>query len=242
MHRRTHAQQESIDYRAPRTDPLRALVIGASGGIGGALATALAGSGAEVTTLSRQTDGFELTEEASIAEAASKLAEHSFDRIVVATGALTIDGVPPETAFSRLTQDAMARSFAINASGPAMVIKHFAPLLPRKTPSVFAVLSARLASVGDNQLGGWMSYRAAKSALNQILRCAAIEYARKRPQAVMLALHPGTIPTAMTAPYARNRYTASPEEAAAQLLTVMDGCSPAENGGFFAYDGSTIPW
>jgi NAD(P)-dependent dehydrogenase (short-subunit alcohol dehydrogenase family) len=221
---------------------LRALVIGASGGIGGALASAFAEAGAEVTTLSRQTDGFELTEEASIAEAASKLAGHSFDRIVVATGALTIDGVPPETAFSRLTQDAMARSFAINASGPAMVIKHFAPLLPRKTPSVFAVLSARLASVGDNQLGGWMSYRAAKSALNQILRCAAIEYARKRPQAVMLALHPGTVPTAMTAPYARNRYTASPDEAAAQLISVMDGGAPAETGSFFAYDGSTIPW
>ena len=221
---------------------MRALIIGASGGIGSALATALAQAGAEVTTLSRQADQLELTDEASIAAAASKLAGRSFDRIIVATGALTIDGVPPETSFSRLDPDTMARSFAINASGPAMVIKHFAPMLPRKSPSVFAVLSARLASIGDNRLGGWMSYRASKAALNQVLRCAAVEYARKRPQAVLLALHPGTIPTALTAPYARGRYTASPEESAAQLLGVMAGCSTADTGGFFAYDGSAIPW
>ena len=221
---------------------MRALIIGASGGIGSALATALAQAGAEVTTLSRQADQLELTDEASIAAAASKLAGRSFDRIIVATGALTIDGVPPETSFSRLDPDTMARSFAINASGPAMVIKHFAPMLPRKSPSVFAVLSARLASIGDNRLGGWMSYRASKAALNQVLRCAAVEYARKRPQAVLLALHPGTIPTALTAPYARGRYTASPEESAAQLLAVMAGCSTADTGGFFAYDGSAIPW
>ena len=221
---------------------MRALIIGASGGIGSALATALAQAGAEVTTLSRQADQLELTDEASIAAAASKLAGRSFDRIIVATGALKIDGVPPETSFSRLDPDTMARSFAINASGPAMVIKHFAPMLPRKSPSVFAVLSARLASIGDNRLGGWMSYRASKAALNQVLRCAAVEYARKRPQAVLLALHPGTIPTALTAPYARGRYTASPEESAAQLLAVMAGCSTADTGGFFAYDGSAIPW
>ena len=221
---------------------VRVLIIGASGGIGSALATSFEQAGSEVTTLSRQADQFELTDEASIAAAASKLAGRSFDRIVVATGALTIDGVPPETSFSRLDPDIMARSFAINASGPAMVIKHFAPMLPRKSPSVLAVLSARLASIGDNRLGGWMSYRASKAALNQVLRCAAVEYARKRPQAVLLALHPGTIPTALTAPYARGRYTASPEQSAAQLISVMAGCSTADTGGFFAYDGSAISW
>lgn len=219
-----------------------ALIIGASGGIGSALAAAFEQAGSEVITLSRRADHFELTDEGSIAAAAERLAGRTFDRIVLATGALTIDGVPPETSFSRLDPAIMARSFAINAAGPAMVIKHFAPLLPRKHPSVLAVLSARLASIGDNRLGGWTSYRASKAALNQVVRCAAVEYARRRPQAVLLALHPGTIPTDLTTPYARGRYTASPQQAAAQLIAVMSGRSVADTGGFFAYDGSEIPW
>ena len=221
---------------------MHVLIIGASGGIGSAMATAFAQDGAEVTTLSRQDDQLELTDASSIAAAAGRLAGRSFDRIVVATGALTIDGVPPETSFSRLDADVMARSFAINATGPAMVIKHFAPLLPRKRPSVLAVLSARLASIDDNRLGGWMSYRASKAALNQVLRCAAVEYARRRPQAVLLALHPGTVPTDLTAPYARGRFTASPPQATAQLMAVMADRSVADTGGFFAYDGAAIPW
>ena len=218
------------------------LIIGASGGIGAALAASFTASGAAVSTLSRREDGLELTDEGSIIAAAAALKGRQFDRIVVATGALTIDGTPPETSFSRLTPEAMARAFAINATGPALVIKHFAPMLPRKRPAVLAVLSARLASIGDNRLGGWMSYRASKAALNQLLRCASVEYARRRPQAALIALHPGTIPTAMTAPYARGRYTATPVEAAAQLRAVMDGCTPTHTGGFFDYSGAEILW
>lgn len=221
---------------------MNVLIIGASGGLGGALVDAFTARGDTVTPLSRSTHGIELTDESTIAAAAAGLAGQRFDRIVAATGALTIDGTPPETSFSRLDPAVMARSFAINAVGPAMLIKHLAPLLPRKTPAVFALLSARLASIGDNRLGGWTSYRSTKAALNQIVRCAAVEYARKRPQAALIALHPGTVPTALTEPYARGRYTASPREAAGQLISVMNGCTAEETGAFFAYNGTPIPW
>ena len=136
----------------------------------------------------------------------------------------------------------MARVFAVNALGSALVLKHVSPKLTPSGRSVFATLSARLASIGDNGLGGWTSYRASKAALNQIIRCAAIELSRKRKQSVVVGLHPGTVETDMTRKFARGRYTASADEAAAQLLAVLDGLGPADSGGFFDYDGKTIPF
>jgi NAD(P)-dependent dehydrogenase (short-subunit alcohol dehydrogenase family) len=160
----------------------------------------------------------------------------------VATGALGIDGVRPERAFKRLDPDVMARAFAINAIGPAMLVKHLAPKLPRDAPCFFAALSARIGSIGDNGLGGWMSYRAAKAALNQTLRCAALEMKRSHKQSVVVALHPGTIETNLTRDYARGRFTATADAAASQLLDVIEGLSPAQTGTFWDYAGKPIPW
>ncbi|NJL18651.1 MAG: SDR family oxidoreductase, partial [Nitrospira sp.] len=145
--------------------------------------------------------------------AAARLAGRFFDLIFVATGILENDDARPEKSFAELSPEAMARVFAANAVGPALVFKHFAGLLPLKERSVIAVLSARVGSIGDNRLGGWMSYRASKAALNQIVRCAAIELKRTRPEAVALALHPGTIETALTEKYAKGRFTATPMNA-----------------------------
>lgn len=220
---------------------MRALVIGSSGGIGAALVAALAARGAEVTGLSRRGDGLDLTDEASVARAA---AAHPgpFDLVLDATGALEIDGHGPEKALAQIDPAAMAAQFAVNAIGPALLLKHFRDHLPREGRAVFASLSARVGSIGDNRLGGWVSYRAAKAAQNQILRCAAIEIARKRPEAIVVALHPGTVATPLTARYAGSHPTVAPEAAAANLLAVLDGLTPADTGGFFAWDGKTIPW
>ncbi|MCO4748438.1 MAG: SDR family NAD(P)-dependent oxidoreductase [Proteobacteria bacterium] len=218
------------------------LVIGASGGIGSAIEAEMRRRGFEVDGLSRSANGLDLADEASVIEAARSLSDARYDRIVVSTGVLTVRGTPPETSFRRLDPEIMARSFAVNTVGPALAIKHFAPLLRRDRLAVFAVLSARVGSIGDNRLGGWMSYRASKAALNQVLRCASIEFARKFPEACFAAVHPGTIPSELSTPYARDRFTATPTEAGRQLNDVMDGLSAADNGGFFAYDGSVIEW
>lgn len=217
----------------------RALLFGASGGIGSALADAL--SGTDLTTLSRSRDGFDLTDEASIADAAARI-HGSFDLIVDATGALEIAGNGPEKALDDIDPGAMAAQFAANAIGPALLLKHFAPKLAKDRRAVFATLSARIGSIGDNRLGGWYSYRASKAALNQIVRTAAIEIARRRPQAVVLALHPGTVETALTARYLGHRPAVTPAKAATNLLKVIAGLGPAESGGFFAWDGKPIPW
>lgn len=220
-----------------------ALVIGASGGVGNAVAKGIERMGGDVTRLSRAVDGLDLKDEHSIESAALYLAEsgRAFDLIFIATGVLDADS-RPEKSFEELTPRAMAQSFAVNTVGPALAVKHFAPLLSKESRSVFAALSARVGSVGDNRLGGWMSYRASKAALNQIMRCAAIEVARTLPAAIVVALHPGTIETPLTRAYARGRYTASPDEAAAQMLSTLARMTPDQSGGFYAYDGQEIAW
>ena len=134
----------------------------------------------------------------------------------------------------------MARAFAVNTIGPALLIKHFADLLPRQGRCVFAVLSARVGSIADNHLGGWYSYRASKAALNQVLRTAAIEAARRRPDSVFLALHPGTVRTPLSSPFTAPAQGSSPEHAAAALLSVMDNAT--QSGIFLDHQGLAVPW
>jgi NAD(P)-dependent dehydrogenase (short-subunit alcohol dehydrogenase family) len=212
---------------------MRTLVIGSSGGIGAALLAATGGIG-----VSRRADGLEVTDEASVARVAASL-DGPFARIIDATGALVIDGVAPEKAIGQLDPANMARHFAVNAIGTALLLKHFLPLLPHRGRCVFASLSARVGSIGDNRLGGWISYRAAKAAQNQILRVAAIEWARRNPEAVVVAVHPGTVRTPLTEAHAAGHPTVSAQDAAAKILRVLDG---AQTGRFYAWDGSEIPW
>jgi len=225
-------------------DKKTALVIGASGGIGRAVTAALTadpGYG-DVVAASRSEDGVDITDAASLDRFDAALGERAFDLIFIATGVLALDDAAPEKSFAAIEPGAMARIFAVNTIGVAQAIKFFGPRLRKDRRSVFAALSARVGSIGDNRLGGWMSYRASKAALNQILRCAAVELGRTSPQAIVAALHPGTIETDLTRRFARGRYTASPDEAAAQLLDVLDRLTPEQSGGFFAYDGEEIPW
>ena len=212
---------------------MRSLVIGATGGIGGAVAAALASRG-EVVTLSRR-NGLDVTDEASVGAALGGL-DGTFDLIFVATGALGT----PEKALRAVTAEEMTRQFAVNAIGPALILKHTLRLLPRDRRAVFAALSARVGSIGDNGLGGWYSYRASKAALNQLLKTASVEVARSHRQAIIAGLHPGTVDTAFTTGYGHDKV--SPDQAAANLLSVIDALTPAQTGGFFDYAGKVIPW
>lgn len=218
-----------------------AVIIGASGGIGASFADLLASDPgfASVTRLSRAT-GFDLTDPASIAAAATALSVPP-DLVIVATGILHGDGLAPERALSQLSVAALAHSFAINAIGPAMVAQAFLPLLPKGRKTAFAALSARVGSISDNRLGGWHAYRAAKAALNQLLRTIAIEQARKNPDTVVLGLHPGTVDTGLSKPFQRNVATLfTPVQSAAYLLGVIDSATPAQSGQLFDWQGEAI--
>ena len=160
-----------------------------------------------------------------------------------ATGFLHDEAQMPEKSLRELDACRLARSFALNAIGPALLMKHLLPALPREGRAVFATLSARVGSIGDNRLGGWYGYRASKAALNQFVRTAAVELARRSPAAICVALHPGTVATGLSAPFAAAGLDVqAPEVAAARLLAVIDRLTPAESGGFFDHRGEAVPW
>ena len=212
-------------------------MIGDTGGIGAALADALRAHGAGVTGLSRSRDGLDLREPGSIERVMSGV-EGPFDAVLVATGVLAPPGGAPEKSMAALAAEVMQ----VNAIGPAMILRHAPRLLPRSGRSVLGVLSARVGSIGDNRLGGWHSYRASKAALNQVIRGAAIELSRTHREAVVAALHPGTVETTFTAAYAPSHGKIGPEEAARRLLAVLERLTPGETGRFWDHEGREVPW
>ena len=259
--------QENNDPRPTASDrlgfapqlggPYRAVIVG-SGGIGAALATSLADDGIPVHVLSRRRPSghagrswgpIDLLDEASIAAAFDRSAApenaDALRLVIVATGLLHDADQQPEKSMRALDAVHLSRCFAVNAIGPALVAKHAVPRLARGGRSVFAVLSARVGSIGDNRLGGWYGYRASKAALNQFVRTLAIETARTRPDTIIVALHPGTVATPLSAPF-RSKVAAetlfTPAIAGAHLLRVIGGLSAADSGGFYAWDGSPVPF
>ncbi|MEO3388187.1 SDR family NAD(P)-dependent oxidoreductase [Mesorhizobium sp. CAU 1741] len=218
----------------------QALVIGASGGIGGALAVELSARGLEVTRLSRSGNQLDLASQSSVDRLLSPL-DGPFDIILVAAGVLAPGGGRPEKSLAEIEAEAMLEVMAVNAVGPALVLRHVPRLLPRHGRCVVAVLTARVGSIGDNRMGGWYAYRASKAAANQIVHTAAIEIGRKNAQAIVVALHPGTVDTAFTQAY-RQHPKVSPETAARNLIDCISGLRPEDTGGFFDYAGKPVPW
>jgi NAD(P)-dependent dehydrogenase (short-subunit alcohol dehydrogenase family) len=235
-----------------------AVVVGAGGGLGRAFVEELRGEPGwtKVVGVGRRRPAdwpddprlpflaADLLDEDALADLASALSRLGVPGLIlIATGLLHEPGLAPEKAMKAVTAASLSRLFEVNAVLPALVCKHLAPLLPRDERSVIAALSARVGSIGDNRLGGWHAYRASKAALNMLIRCQAIELSRERPLAICAALHPGTVDTPLSAPFARaSRSVETPEVAVARLLKVVHQLEPADSGGFFDYDGAPVPW
>ena len=225
----------------------RAAIFGASGGIGAALATRLAESGIEVWAGSRSGAAadpalrafrFDLSDEASIAAAAGAMADAPPDLVVVASGVLTLaDGSGPERSYKQIDGAAMDEVFRLNTIGPALVAKHVLPLLPRDRRSVFAALSARVGSIGDNRIGGWHSYRASKAALNMLAKGISVQLAEPRGIGV-LALHPGWVQTDMGGPQA----TLTVAERVQGIADVIEGAGADSGFRYLDYSGKALPF
>lgn len=234
-----------------------AVIVGASGAIGRALVARIVATGCHrpVYALSRSGLAFDeaatalrvdVTEEGSVQAAAGLVGlAGPVGLVIVASGILHGPGLMPEKSIAALDAAALGAVMAVNAIGPALIAKHFVPLMPRAGRSVFAALSARVGSIEDNRLGGWYAYRASKAALNQILRTLAIEVGRTRPEAVVVGLHPGTVASDLSRPFrssASKPAPFTPDESATHLLRVLDGLSPRDTGRLFAWDGRQIPF
>ncbi|MDH7974128.1 SDR family NAD(P)-dependent oxidoreductase [Sphingomonas sp. AR_OL41] len=230
-------------------DKQSAVVIGASGGIGAAIVAALREEGAFATVhaLARTApdeNHLDLEDESSIAAAAARIARGPAPGLVIVATGLLHDGERgPEKSLRDLDPAWLARNFAVNAIGPALVAKHFLPIMPRSGRSVFAVLSARVGSISDNKLGGWYGYRASKAALNMLIRTLAIEEKRRNDRAIVVALHPGTVDTDLSRPFQGNVRPGTlftPDRAALQLLDTIDALRPPDSGKLFDYEGIEV--
>ena len=224
-------------------DGYRALVIGASGALGQAFVQALRADPRcnDVQSLTRgQPVPWDLRDESSLAEVARQV-QGPLHLVVDATGALTLDGQGPEKRLQELDAQRLLRSLQVNAVGPALLLRHLSPLLARGERVIWAKLSARVGSIEDNHKGGWYAYRAAKAALNQLLQTAAIEIGRQHPLAVVAALQPGTVRSALSQPFVGDD-ALDAEVSVQRLLGVLDALAPQGRAWFVDHQGAQIPW
>jgi len=243
-------------------DPISAVIIGARGGIGQALSDRLMSLPACQSVVRTSRDSAWASHSPSIKERRFCVdltqpetvrdlglfvdAEAPQPNLIINCSGLLHDGViQPERTFRHINRQAMLRHFDVHACGLALLVQHLIPLIPRRGRAIFATLSARVGSIEDNGLGGWFSYRASKAAQNMILKTASIEAARRWPDLALLALHPGTVDTALSKPFTKRTPADrlfQPHVAAAHLSRVISQKTSSETGGFFAWDGSPIPW
>lgn len=226
-------------------DGYNALVIGSTGAIGAAFIAQLQADPrcAGVTGLHRRSQpAVDYDDEAGLATAAASLKDKApLHLVIVATGLLHTADFAPEKRLADLAYPSLDAVFRTNVFGPALLLRHLAPLLDRQR-SVFAVLSAKVGSIGDNRLGGWYGYRASKAALNMVLKTASIELRRTHPGTVLAALHPGTVTSALSRPFRGDEIGREPAQAAADMLAALDGLRPEDSGVFVAYNGQRLPW
>ena len=230
------------------------LVIGAGGGLGAALVAQLSSEAGRpdgfvpVLSLGRSSvPPIDYADEASLKTAADWAASHCAEQqvelrlLIVATGFLHGLQGQPERSFTQLDAAYLSHVFQVNAIGPGLVMKHFLPLLPKQGHCVAAFISARVGSIGDNSLGGWYGYRASKAALNQLVKTASVEMTRRNKSSICVALHPGTVDTALSQPFAKTGLKVRPaNEAASDLLAVLDGLTPGNTGCLVDYKGLTL--
>lgn len=236
--------------------PRSAAIFGSTGGIGRGLCSALAARGSSVIHAGSRAGqepvgpairpfAFDLKDEDSIAAAAAAMKDDPPEWVIVASGVLTLpDGTGPERTLKRLDPRVMSEVLALNTIGPALIAKHMLALMPRERPFTFAALSARVGSISDNRLGGWHSYRASKAALNMLLRNFALEMGRTHKVGVIVGLHPGTVDSALSAPFQTNLpegQLTAPDEAAHNLIKVLAGLGPEASGKVFDFAGVEVP-
>jgi NAD(P)-dependent dehydrogenase (short-subunit alcohol dehydrogenase family) len=230
-------------------------IIGASGAIGNAFVEHYSNdqSVKNVFAFSRKKHSYEnkkiqsfdldIENQESIRDAAEEVKDNRLNHIIIATGILHSESFGPEKSIKDINYDSMTKVMSVNTIGPSLIGRYFIPLLRKDTKSVLAFLSARVGSISDNKLGGWYSYRASKTALNQIIKNFSIELKRTNPNAIVLGLQPGTVDSNLSEPFKKNVAKGklfTPEQSRELLSNVIENVTTRDSGNLLAYDGETI--
>lgn len=225
--------------------PFRALVIGSSGTIGTAFMELLENypECIEVVGIHRNSPNpIDYQDLTTIESAAKSLAgDGPFQLMINTVGILHSTDWMPEKKLDDLNPAQLQTLMQINAIGPSLTMRYFSKLLD-SAGSVMATLSAKVGSIEDNRLGGWYSYRASKAALNMLIKTAAIELARTKPNTALIALHPGTVNSRLSQPFKGQKIGRPSLEAAQDMLKVLLSLSKEDSGTFISYSGERLPW
>ncbi|MGA1623310.1 MAG: SDR family NAD(P)-dependent oxidoreductase [Synechocystis sp.] len=245
--------------------PQNVIIVGASGGIGLGFVryflhqvpfpvniwATYRHPSADLLTLSQQFEShltlipLDITQADQIEQFSQQLGKTPIHWLINCVGILHVDGQPPEKSLRHLNPEQLQRYFMVNTIGPLLLAKYFLPHFRHGEPSIFATLSAKVGSIGDNQLGGWYGYRASKAALNMALKTTAIEYRRVAPNNAVVMLHPGTTDTGLSKPFQKNvppEKLFSVDRTVTQLMAILLQVTPANSGSFYSWDGSLLPW
>ena len=249
-------------------DRANALIVGASQGIGLGFVKQLLSNQAitkifatyrspefatELLALAQKNPGrlrcfvVDITQESQIAESIKQISTEvkQLHLAINCVGILHEGELQPEKSLRQIDPDRLMRYFQVNSIGGVLLAKHLMSLFRHQESSIFASISAKIGSIGDNRLGGWYGYRASKAALNMFMRTTAIEYSRRCPKTIVVTLHPGTTDTNLSQPFQKNvppEKLFSVERTVTQLLTVIDSLELKDSGHFFSWDGSRLPW
>jgi len=189
----------------------------------------------------------DVTDEGQISQAAACIGEEvgKLHLVINCAGILHEGSLQPEKSLKHINPEHLLRYFQVNSISSLLLAKHILPLFRHGEKSLLAAISAKVGSIGDNQLGGWYGYRASKAALNMFMRTVAIEYRRTSPRTIVVMLHPGTTDTRLSQPFQKNVPAGklfSVERTVSQLLEVMENFDEGDSGQFFSWDGSRLPW
>lgn len=189
----------------------------------------------------------DITVEANIAAAVKQIQESvkQLHLAIYCVGVLHDQNLTPEKSLKQIKAENLIYSFQVNSIGAVLLAKHLMPLFNKTERSIFASISAKVGSISDNRLGGWYGYRASKAALNMFLKTTAIEYSRRCPKTIVVALHPGTTDTQLSQPFQKSVPTDKlfPVEHTVDLLSqVISNLSLQDSGEFFSWDGTQLPW
>ncbi|MFD2178963.1 SDR family NAD(P)-dependent oxidoreductase [Veronia pacifica] len=232
------------------------LVAGSHGTIGRALIKSLSDKGYRVVTVSRKAEklaesdnhlAVELTEESSVALVGQWLKDNliELDGVICCCGQLHQDGNLPEKNLKQLNQAWLAKSMSVNVVTHMHLAQSVAPFIKSKSRLRWLSVSAKVGSIEDNQLGGWYSYRMSKSALNMLVKNLSIEWQRKASGTSVIAVHPGTTPSALSEPFTKNwpKDKLYPDDVTAnRITTIFESLTPDGSGKLYHHDGTEIPW